>query len=258
MILSGKILTGFSIKAEDEQEGSIRDLLLRQEDLSVNYLWIEFGKWLNRKSVVMPTDCIDTVDLPSKKISALFTLEKLIEQKKDFMERCTASAERWMSFWPRVGDFPVGVSGFSFDGTPVTHFEPNLPPSAHQEDVVAPRPESPILLSFNELRHFTVQSVDDERADLTDILIDVSEWRAQALVVHSGNWLMGRDIMVSPHWVEKVSAVERRIYLNIDSRKIEMAPQFIAGEPVNIEGEHNYFDYYGRRRSANFQNYRGK
>ncbi len=102
-----------------------------------------------------------------------------------------------------------------------------------------------MLCSTKELDGFHPAARDGEIGRVRDVLFDDQRWGIRHLVIDTGGWLSGRDVLISPHAIEGIDRDQERIRVALDRSQIENAPGVETDKPVSRQHEVPYYDYYG-------------
>lgn len=100
------------------------------------------------------------------------------------------------------------------------------------------------LRRLAELSGYALRARDGDVGKLKDIYFDDRDWTVRYLVVHTGSWLLGRDVLILPGMVEGVDDDTRRIQIELGRKQIEGAPAVEQKTPVSRHYEREYFRYY--------------
>ena len=66
--------------------------------------------------------------------------------------------------------------------------------------------QAPMLRPFDELRRYTIGAADGDVGEVIDAYFDDASWTVRHLVVDTGRWLPGRQVLISPCVVTAVDA----------------------------------------------------
>lgn len=102
-----------------------------------------------------------------------------------------------------------------------------------------------MLCSINELNDYHPAARDGEIGRVRDVLFDDQRWAIRHLVVDTGGWLSGRDVLVSPHAIEGLDRSRRHVRVALTRQQIQDAPGIETDQPVSRQREMSYYDYYG-------------
>ena len=77
-----------------------------------------------------------------------------------------------------------------------------------------------------------------------DFYFDDNHWTVRYLVADTGNWLTGRQVLLSPYALAAVSPNEHHISINLTKQQIESSPDLSSDKPVSQQFEMDYYGYY--------------
>ena len=109
-------------------------------------------------------------------------------------------------------------------------------------------PGDPHLRSAAEVCTYQVAARDGEVGRVSDLIMHEETWALRFAVVRTRKWLLPREFLISPGWVDSVVWEDRHVHLKMRRDEVEASPVFNAAEPVNHGFEERQFDYYGRPR----------
>ncbi len=102
-----------------------------------------------------------------------------------------------------------------------------------------------MLWSTEELRGMQLVALDGDVGHVRDLYFDDARWAVRYLVVRTGGWLGGRDVLLSPHSVERLDRQHGRVHLTLTRREIEASPSIDADKPVSRQQEASLHNHYG-------------
>ncbi len=85
-------------------------------------------------------------------------------------------------------------------------------------------------------------------AEFTTSLLDDEHWRVRYLVVRTGAWFFGKDVLLAPDWIERISFERAEIFVNLPSSSIKEAPVYDSQAIISRGYEQQLHDHYGRKR----------
>jgi len=104
------------------------------------------------------------------------------------------------------------------------------------------------IIMFNKvktLHNYKLLSLDGEIGSVKDFYFDDKNWTIRHLIADTGNWLTGRQVLISPYALKTVNKNERHIAVNLTKKQIEESPSLDADKPVSQQFEMSYYEYYG-------------
>ena len=105
-----------------------------------------------------------------------------------------------------------------------------------------------MLRSVNELKGFAIVATDGKIGDVEQFYFDDEQWAVRYIVVNTGNWLSGRQVLISPFSVVKVDRENSLLQLDLTKSQVENSPDIDTHKPVSRQMEATHSDYYGNPR----------
>lgn len=102
-----------------------------------------------------------------------------------------------------------------------------------------------MLNKANTVAGYKLQALDGEIGDVEDFYFDDRNWAVRYLVANTGNWLTGRQVLLSPHAMGAVNAKDKSIAIALTKKQIENSPSLDSDKPVSRQFEEAYYGYYG-------------
>jgi hypothetical protein len=88
-------------------------------------------------------------------------------------------------------------------------------------------------------------ATDGDLGQLKDFYFDDRDWVVRYVVAGTGNWLSGRQVLLSPHAFGTLHPVEKILAVNLTRQQIEGSPSIETHKPVSRQFEEQYHRYYG-------------
>jgi len=102
-----------------------------------------------------------------------------------------------------------------------------------------------MLSKVKTLKGYKLDSIDGEIGKVKDFYFDDRFWTIRYLVADSGDWLSGRQVLISPYALRAVNKEERNIAIDLTKKQIADSPSWESDKPVSRQFEENYYGYYG-------------
>ena len=99
-----------------------------------------------------------------------------------------------------------------------------------------------ILIKAKTLKGYQLDSLDGEIGKVEEFYFDDHHWTIRYLVADTGNWLTGRQVLISPYALGAVNNIEKLITVDLTKTQIENSPSLNSDKPVSKQFE---TDYYG-------------
>ena len=99
--------------------------------------------------------------------------------------------------------------------------------------------------SIKNLKGNAIVATDGEIGKVDDFYFDDKSWTVRYLVADTGNWLLGRKVLISPIALGKVDFSSGRFNVTLTKKQVEDSPSIDTDKPVSRQHEAYYHDYYG-------------
>jgi hypothetical protein len=102
-----------------------------------------------------------------------------------------------------------------------------------------------MLKSLRQLYGGKLKAADGEIGHVKDFYFDDKSWVVRYVVVDTGSWLLGRQVLVSPHAFVSLDWTGKLLLLSLTRKQIEDCPSIESHKPVSRQYEEAYYQYYG-------------
>lgn len=101
-----------------------------------------------------------------------------------------------------------------------------------------------MMNSVSHLNRSTVTATDGAIGHVKEVYFDDQAWAIRYLVVDTGTWLSGREVLISPYAVRQPLGAEKNIDVALTRQQVEKSPNIDTHLPVSRRHEREYLDYY--------------
>jgi hypothetical protein len=102
-----------------------------------------------------------------------------------------------------------------------------------------------VVRSVKTLHGYGIVAADGPVGSVADFYFDDEQWVIRYLIVDTGKWLPGRQVLISPLSIGRTDWDAQTIQLSITREQVKNSPDIIAHQPVSRRQEAAYFQYYG-------------
>ena len=102
-----------------------------------------------------------------------------------------------------------------------------------------------MLQSIKQVCGDKIGASDGEIGQVKDFYFDDKHWVVRYMVADTGNWLTGRQVLISPHAFKSLYQGGKVLIVNLTRKQIENSPSIDTHKPVSRQFEEEYFRYYG-------------
>jgi len=243
MLRSLKELENFTVGATDGDIGTVGDFYFDDGRWAVRYLVVQTGGfWEHPTPVLITPLAFRQVDWPTQRFHLALTQQKVKDSPSIDLDKPVS--RQFEQDYYRYYGWPYYWGSDGLWGNMA------YPAELVEAEARGPREDldeaDPNLRSLKEVTGYHLQGVDGEIGHVADLIVDDRTWAIRYLVVDTSNWWMGKQILLSPHWVERISWAENNVYLTLPREAIKNSPEWKPDQLVNREYEVRLYDYYGR------------
>lgn len=92
---------------------------------------------------------------------------------------------------------------------------------------------------------YKLQSLEGEIGKVKDLYFDDRDWTIRYLVADTGEWLVSRQVLISPHSLAGVFGDQGSIAVQLTKDQIEHSPSLNRDKPVSRQFEQEYSVFFG-------------
>jgi hypothetical protein len=94
-----------------------------------------------------------------------------------------------------------------------------------------------MLIKAKAVKGYKLQSLDGEIGKVKEFYFDDRHWTIRYLVADTGNWLTGRQVLISPYALTAVNNKAQNIAVDLTRQQIEDSPSLDSDKPVSRQFE---------------------
>lgn len=102
-----------------------------------------------------------------------------------------------------------------------------------------------MLRSLKEIEKYQLNATDGDLGTVADFFLDDEHWAIRYLVVDTGGFLEGRQVLISPISFRRADWATRCFHLALTMDRIRNSPSVDMARPVSRQHERDYHRYYG-------------
>jgi uncharacterized protein YrrD len=242
MLRSIKQLYGEKLGTAEGEIGHVTDFYFDDRRWAVRYIVADTGTWLPGRQVLLSPHAFggfyqdgDTllVNLSRRQIEespAIETHKPVSRQYEEEYYRYYG----WPAYWEGAGMW--GMGGFPM--APPPHLVPIREESGEGSSAIG---DDPHLRSTKAVTGYHIQTGEGTIGHVTDFMIDDKSWAIRHLVVETGHWFFGKEIVISPKQIERISYEESKVFVNVTRESLQNAPEYRMPRAV-YHDSHNFDD----------------
>jgi hypothetical protein len=244
MLRSIESLCGYKISAFDGEIGKVHEFLFDDEQWTIRYVVVDTGRWIPGRRVLISPAVFGQPDWDLQQFPVSLTKEQ-VKNSPDINVDKPVSRRHELELLKYYGISPywpyVPASGYYTVPPPVP-----LSKEEREELESEKNKEEIHLRSTREVIGYHIQATDDTIGHVVDFILEDEKWVIRYMVVDTRNWLPGKKVLVSPHWIKDIRWTQTKVYVDLSKEAVKNSPEYDPSEPVNREYELRLYDYYGR------------
>lgn len=218
MLQNIKELYGHKLTAIDGEIGHVKDFYFDDKIWFVRYLVADTGSWLTGRLVLLAPHAFGKWDQFERTLHLKLPI-KQIEASPSIESHRPVSRQNEIDFhkyygWPAYWN---GSAIWGLGGSPLV-----MPPSKEEMEAdLHPNPDDKHLQSTQALTGYHVQSGNETIGHISGFLVDDRSWEIHKLVVETGPWYAGQEVLISPEVVDRISHPESKVFVNTTIAEIQ-------------------------------------
>jgi len=241
MLNKAKDLNGYTLHSLDGEIGKVKDFYFDDKHWTVRYLVADTGNWLMGMQVLLSPYSLLAVNIAEQSIS--IDLTKMQIEGSPSLD-CDKPVSRqfeeayygyygWPMYWS--GPFLWGPS-------------PYIARNREERRAFPPVEKAwdPHLRSVHDVIGHTIHATDGNIGHVDDFLIDDENWAIRYLIIDTQNWWPGKQILIAPRWIERVSWTESKVFVNLTRESITRSPEYTAESQLTRDFESKLHQHYDR------------
>jgi sporulation protein YlmC with PRC-barrel domain len=225
MLQNIKQLYGNKLAAFDGDIGHVKDFYFDDENWVVRYLAADTGSWLTGRLVLLTPHAFGKLDQDEKTLHIKLHKKKIqdspsIELHKPVSRQYETDYYAYYG-WPAYWD---GSAMWGIGGYPVV-----LPPSKKEMEIQKKyhHRDDKHLRSAQAVTGYNIQSVDGEIGHVSSFLVDDKSWAIHELVIETGHWFSGKEILIPTSKVKRISYEESKVFVSLTKADIQQTVEFL-------------------------------
>ena len=226
MLYHLKKIYGIKLHASDGDLGKIRDFYYDDVSYAVRYAVAQTGSWLTEREVLLSPrgfgrlnleDHVWTVELTQKQIADSPPLESHRPVSRQY-EEAYHTYYSWPYYW---GDDVIFSGGGYGTMIPATLENEETLAQRHQHD-------DPHLRSTQAVQGFKIEAMDGTIGHVSDFLMDSATWSMRFLLVESGPWYSGKEVLIPMDKITRIDHEASRVHIALTKADLEQTGEHLV------------------------------
>lgn len=219
MLQNLKELYGHKLAASDGDIGHVKDFYFDDQTWVIRYLVVDTGSWLSGRQVLLTPHALGRLDREEQTLHVKLD-KKQIEESPSIESHKPVSRQYEIEYyryygWPAYWE---GGAMWGFGGYPVV-----LPPSRDEMEALQQfrHRDDKHLQSTKAVTGYAIQALDGAIGSVHGFMVDDKSWAIRELVVETGHWYSGKEILISSGKIERISYEASKVFVSLTKADIQ-------------------------------------
>jgi hypothetical protein len=242
MLSKVKNLKGFKLDGLDGVVGKVKEFYFDDQHWTVRYLVADTGTWLASRQVLISPYALVSVNREDHQIVIDLT-KKQIEDSPALNSDKPVSRQFEDDYYGYYG-WPIYWAGpYQWGAYPYISRDRDKWNASPSEAKTWDRH----LRSTRAVTGYHVQALDGDLGHVEDFVIDDETWAIRYFIINTGNWWPGKKVLVSPHWIDRVSWSESKVVVNLNRATIKESPEYSEETLLTRDYEASLHRHFNRK-----------
>lgn len=227
-------MVGFSIRATDGDLGKVHDFYFDDATWTIRYMVAETGNWLPGRKVLISLVALGKPDWNSRTFPVNLTCDQVrnspdIDTEMPVFRQHQAALHeyyQWPLYWESGYQGTMGITPYPLLEVPLVQKSPD--PDRHDD---------PHLRSTRQVTGYHIHATNGEIGHVEDFFVDDENWTICNLVVETGNWLVGKKVIIPPSWIKSVNWAEAGVYIDRMRESVKNSPDVDPAKAIQRDNE---------------------
>jgi uncharacterized protein YrrD len=244
MLDKAKTLKGYRLDSLDGEIGRVKEFYFDDQHWAVRYLVADTGNWLTGRQVLISPYALAAVSKEEQHIAIKLT-KKQIEDSPSLNSDKPVSRQFEEAYYGYYG-WPMYWGGpYMWGYYPYPYIAHDR--EQRRESTQGGTAWDPHLRSTHAVSGYHIQAADGEIGHVDDFIIDDKTWAIRYLIVDTRNWWPGKQVLISPRWIERVSWGESKVFVDLSRETIKQSPEYTEEALLPRDYEARLHRHYNRQ-----------
>ena len=226
MLRSIHALYNVKLGAIDGEVGHVKDFYIEDQNWAVRYLVVDTASWLTGRQVLISPHAFGGIDSSGRVLCVNLTKQQI--KDSPIIETHMPVSRQFEKEYYRHYGLPFywqDESLWDLSSLPNVVQPPcplpketPPPPDADSEKV------DPHLRSTRDTNGYHIQATDGSIGHISDFLVDDQSWVIRQLVVKTGLWFAGKEVVIPTISVSQITYKERTVYVELTQAGVKASP----------------------------------
>lgn len=247
MLNKAKSLKNYKLNSLDGEIGKVKDFYFEDQSWAIKYLIVNTGNWLIGRQVLISPKSIVSINKEEEYITINLTKRQI--ENSPVLDSDKPVSKQFHEVFSGYYESPIYGMGMGCGGevTMIPYLRTQDDSEKDTKEATDENEWDPHLRSIHTVSDYNVQALDDTIGHVDDFVIDDVTWEIIYLEIDTKNWLLGRKILISPRWIERISWNESKVFLNLSCEEIKQSPEYTDESILDRDYEIRLHKHYNRK-----------
>jgi len=226
MLRSIKQLYGEKLAAADGDVGRVKDFYFDDARWAVRYVVVDTDHWLAGRLVLISPHAFGNFYQSGDRLLVELTRKQIensppVGSHKPISRQYEEEYYRYYG-WPGYWN---GLELWGGAGYPVVPPPPGPLPGGGDSGR-SPNSDDSHLRSTKGVAGYHIQTGDGPIGHVIDFIIDDRNWAVRHLVIETGHWYSGREIVIEPADIQRISYDESTVFVKVTKAAIQESTRY--------------------------------
>jgi sporulation protein YlmC with PRC-barrel domain len=213
-------LYDYKLAASDGDIGRVKDFYFDDKTWVIRYLVADTGSWLAGRLVLLTPHVFGRFNEGAEKVMLINLTRQRIEKSPSIESHKPVSRQYeveyyryygWPAYWN--GGAMWGLGGYPVVSPPLRDELEAHHQYHHRDDKH--------LRSAHSVTGYHIQTVDGTIGHVSGLIVDDRSWAIHKLVVETGHWYSGKEILITPNKIERISYEDSKVFVTLTKEDIQ-------------------------------------
>ena len=230
MLRTSDALRRLRLDATDGELGQVEEFYFDDDTWTIRYFVVRTGSWLSGRTVLISPRFVTGADWDAHRLAVSLTMDQ-VRHGPDVSTDRPVSRLQEIEYLRHYDQTPYWMLGAEVGGSAIA-IDAAMRAAAAEAEAAGSDPPTH-LRSSREVRGYHIEASDGSLGHLRAYLIDDETWRVRYLVVDTSTWWFGKDVVIAPEWVSKVSWGGRSLHVDHTRDTIRSSPAYDPRTPMS-------------------------
>ena len=231
MLHNLKQILGHKLAASDGTIGHVKDFYFDDKTWAIRYLLVDTSNWLTGRKVLISPYSFGPLDYDGKVLSVKLT-KKQIENSPAIDTDRPVSRQYEQNYYKYYGMPNYWEGGGVWGAGEYPEYSPTVRPYESLA-YTYPKWDDINLRSTNAVTGYDIEATDGSLGSVSGFLVDQRKWQIRELTVETGHWYSGKEILLMPSKIERISCKEKKVFVSLTKGNLERTEEKHLATAVN-------------------------